>query len=66
MAKKQGHVTAAGAVFAAAGSTAAVVFALHSETDFVVRNDQFLALAAKIGTVLTASAPATAGLNWGN
>ena len=66
VAKKQVRATAAGGVFSAVGTAAAVVFELRSETDFVVRNQRFLQLAHDIATALTAAnVDVTGGAEWG-
>ena len=65
--RKQGQMTAAkragkaakeGAVSIVADATCAIVYEVNSETDFVARNDDFIALVDKLGQLLLAKKPA--------
>lgn len=57
VAKREGRTTTAGLVTASEGTSSATIIELASETDFVAKNDKFIALAE---TVLTAVAAAGA------
>jgi elongation factor Ts len=65
--RKQGQVTAAkragktakqGKVAVVSDATDSIVYEVNSETDFVAKNDDFLAFIANLGTVLLAKKPA--------
>ncbi len=65
--RKQGQVTAAkragkaakqGKVTIVSDATDSIVYEVNSETDFVAKNDDFLAFIANLGTVLLAKKPA--------
>lgn len=65
--RKQGQVTAAkragksvkeGTVTIVADSSAAIVFEVNSETDFVARNEDFISFVEKLGKVLIDNKPA--------
>lgn len=65
--RKQGQTTAAkragksvkeGKVTIVSDSSASVVFEVNSETDFVARNEDFIAFVDKLGTVLLENKPA--------
>jgi elongation factor Ts len=51
-AKKADRVAAEGLASIALGANDAVIFELNSETDFVAKNNQFLALIDQVGTLL--------------
>lgn len=66
--RKQGQATAAkragksvkeGKVTIVSDSSAAIVFEVNSETDFVARNDDFIDFVDKLGTILIEKKPAT-------
>ena len=59
-AKKADRVAAEGLCSVAVEGNTAVIFELNSETDFVAKNEQFLALLDKVGKILVANKPATA------
>jgi elongation factor Ts len=63
VAKREGRATTAGLVTAAATDSAATIIELASETDFVAKNDRFVALASEVlGAVQAAdAADVTAG-----
>lgn len=65
--RKQGQVTAAkragkaakeGAVTIVTDATSAIVYEVNSETDFVARNEDFVSLVGKLGTILLQKKPA--------
>lgn len=58
-AKKAGRIAAEGASRVAVDGNTAVIFEVNSETDFVAKNEQFLALLDTIQNLLLASKPAT-------
>lgn len=58
-AKKAGRIAAEGATRVAVDGNAAVVFEVNSETDFVAKNEQFIALLDTIQTLLLSSKPKT-------
>jgi len=58
-AKKSDRVAAEGLCSVAIDGDIAVIFELNSETDFVAKNEQFLALLSKVGEILLANKPAT-------
>lgn len=57
-AKKSDRVAAEGLCSVAIDGNTAVIFELNSETDFVAKNEQFLALLDKLGKILVANKPA--------
>jgi elongation factor Ts len=66
--RKQGQMTAAkragkaakeGCVSIVADATCAIAYEVNSETDFVARNDDFVAFVEKLGKLLIAKKPAT-------
>jgi elongation factor Ts len=64
VAKREGRATTAGLVTAAANDSAATLVELASETDFVAKNDRFVALAADVlGAVQAAGAADAAAGN---
>ncbi|MFZ7088500.1 translation elongation factor Ts [Curtobacterium sp. RRHDQ10] len=64
VAKREGRATTAGLVTAAANDSAATIVELASETDFVAKNDRFIALAADVlGAVQAAGAADAAAGN---
>ena len=58
-AKKAGRIAAEGATRVAVDGNTAVVFEVNSETDFVAKNEQFIALLDTIQTLLLSSKPKT-------
>ena len=58
-AKKAGRIAAEGASRVAVKDNTAVIFEVNSETDFVAKNDQFLALLDTIQNLLLTNKPAT-------
>lgn len=58
-AKKSDRIAAEGLSRVAVDGNKAVIFEVNSETDFVAKNEQFLALLEDIKTALFAAAPAT-------
>lgn len=58
-AKKAGRIAAEGATRVAVDGNTAVVYEVNSETDFVAKNDQFLALMDSIQNLLLTNKPAT-------
>ncbi|MGL4373913.1 MAG: translation elongation factor Ts [Turicibacter sp.] len=58
-AKKADRVAAEGLCSVAIDGNTAVIFELNSETDFVAKNEQFLALLDKVGKILVAAKPAS-------
>ncbi|KQO60218.1 translation elongation factor Ts [Curtobacterium sp. Leaf261] len=64
VAKREGRATTAGLVTAAATDSAATLIELASETDFVAKNDRFVALASEVlGAVQSADAADVAAGN---
>lgn len=59
VAKKAGRIAAEGATRVAVDGNTAVVYEVNSETDFVAKNDQFLALMDSIQNLLLTNKPAT-------
>ena len=57
-AKKADRIAAEGATRVAVDGNTAVVFEVNSETDFVAKNEQFVALLDKIQSVLLSAKPA--------
>ncbi|HAX73625.1 MAG TPA: elongation factor Ts [Firmicutes bacterium] len=58
-AKKADRVAAEGLCSVAIDGNTAVIFELNSETDFVAKNEQFLALLNTVGQILVQTKPAT-------
>lgn len=58
-AKKAGRIAAEGATRVAVEGNTAVIFEVNSETDFVAKNEQFVALLDTIQSLLLTSKPAT-------
>ncbi|MDT8336795.1 MAG: translation elongation factor Ts, partial [Candidatus Izemoplasmatales bacterium] len=58
-AKKASRIAAEGACDVKVDSNTAIIFELNSETDFVAKNDKFLALVDLIGDALLKSKPET-------
>lgn len=58
-AKKASRIAAEGATRVSVNGNTAVIFEVNSETDFVAKNDQFLALLEKIEKLLLTNKPAT-------
>ncbi|WP_294562763.1 translation elongation factor Ts [uncultured Traorella sp.] len=58
-AKKAGRIAAEGATRVAVDNNTAVIFEVNSETDFVAKNEQFLALMDTIQNLLLKNKPAT-------
>lgn len=58
-AKKSGRIAAEGLTRVALKDDLAVIFEVNSETDFVAKNEQFIALLDKIQAILLANKPAS-------
>ena len=58
-AKKAGHIAAEGATRVAVDNNTAVIFEVNSETNFVAKNEQFLALMDTIQNLLLKNKPST-------